>query len=49
MAKYTDFTIKPMHPWNKENINGFVAKIIIPQFDTIILTFMYHFPGDEDN
>jgi hypothetical protein len=28
-------------------IYGCGAKIIFPQFDTIILTFMYHFPGGE--
>jgi hypothetical protein len=26
---------------------GCGAKIIFPQFDTIIFTFVYHFPGDE--
>jgi hypothetical protein len=26
---------------------GCGAKIIFPQFDTIILTYVYHFSGDE--
>jgi P-type Ca2+ transporter type 2C len=32
-----------------DGINGCGAKIIFPQFDTIIITFLYHFPGDEIN
>ena len=27
----------------------FGAKIIFPQFYTVILTFMYRFPGDRNN
>jgi hypothetical protein len=28
---------------------GSVAKIIFPQFDTTIITFLYHFPGNVDD
>jgi hypothetical protein len=30
-------------------IEDSVAKMIFPQFDTIILTFVYHFPGYEND
>jgi hypothetical protein len=36
--------------WPKNKARwGCGAKIIFPQFDTIIITFMYHFLGDESD
>ena len=38
---------KAKYPRKMYQYYGSGAKIIFPHFDTIILTFMYHFPGDE--
>ena len=41
----------PVNPFKWKHYEGerFWCKNNLPQFDTIILTFVYHFPDDENN